>query len=41
MVVVQFEEVLQGLGWEKIETRWSPPMVISQESQTIEVPVRV
>jgi len=35
------DEVLQSLGWKKIETRWSPPMVISQESQTIEVPARV
>lgn len=35
------DEVLQNLGWKKIETRWSPPVVISQESQTIEVPARV
>ena len=32
------EEVLRGLGWKRIQTKWSPPVVISQESQTIQVP---
>lgn len=35
------DEVLQSLGWKKLETKWSPPVVISQESQTIQVPTRV
>jgi len=35
------DEVLQSLGWKKIETRWLPPVVISQESQTIQVPAKV
>ena len=36
-----FEEVLRDLGWRRIQTKWSPPIVISQESQTIQVPVKV
>ena len=31
-------EVLNNLGWRRVQTRWEPPVVISQESQTIRVP---
>ncbi len=32
-------EVLQDLGWKHARTKWIPPIVISQESQTVEVPI--
>ena len=32
------EETLNDLGWRRIQARWAPPVVISQESQTIRVP---
>ena len=32
------EEVLQDLGWKKIKRKWNPPIVVSQESQTVLVP---
>jgi len=31
------EEVLRDLGWRKIKKRWTPPVVVSQEFQTIQV----
>jgi len=31
------EEVLRDLGWKRIQKKWSPPIVISQEFQTIQV----
>ena len=31
------EEVLRDLGWKRVQTKWSPPVLISQESQTIRV----
>jgi len=34
------EEVLRGLGWKRVQAKWSPPVVISQESQTIRVPAK-
>lgn len=34
------KKVLQNLGWKQIQTKWSPPVVISQESQTVRVPAR-
>jgi hypothetical protein len=34
------EEILGDLGWKKIQAKWIPPAVISQESQTIQVPIR-
>lgn len=34
-------EVLQDLGWKRVQTKWTPPIVISQESQTVRVPVGV
>ncbi len=33
------EEVLLDLGWERIQAKWHPPVLISQESQTVKVPV--
>jgi len=33
------EEVLRDLGWKRIQTKWNPPVVVSQESQTVRVPV--
>ena len=34
------EDALRDLGWKKVQTRWNPPLVISQESQTVRVPAR-
>jgi predicted RNase H-like HicB family nuclease len=31
------EDVLKDLGWKKVHKQWSPPVVISQESQEISV----
>ena len=31
------EEVLRDLGWKRIQKKWRPPIVISQEFQTIQV----
>ncbi len=30
-------DVLKDLGWKKIQKKWIPPLVISQESQEISV----
>ncbi|MEK7624310.1 MAG: hypothetical protein AAB404_01095 [Patescibacteria group bacterium] len=35
------EESLLDLGWRKAHSKLVPPIVISQESQTIRLPVRV
>lgn len=35
------KEVLLDLGWRKIQSKLVPPVVISQEYQTIRVPTRV
>jgi len=34
------EDVLKDLGWKKIQAEWNPPIVISQESQSIKIPVK-
>ena len=34
------EGVLRDLGWKRIQAKWNPPVVISQESQTVRVPAR-
>jgi len=34
------ENVLTGLGWKKVRTKWNPPIVVSQESQNIKVLVK-
>ncbi len=31
------EEVLSDLGWRRAQAKWNPPVVISQESQTVRV----
>lgn len=35
------DDVLGSLGWQKIERRWQPPVVISQESEMINVPSQI
>ncbi len=32
-------EVLEDLGWKKINAQWQPPLVVGQESRTINVPL--
>jgi len=32
------EEVLRDLGWKRVQTKWNPPLVISQDFQTVRVP---
>ncbi len=32
------EQVLFDLGWKKIQAKWNPPIVISQDFQTIKIP---
>ena len=34
------DEVLGGLGWNKVNKNWKPPVVVSQQSETITVPAR-
>jgi hypothetical protein len=34
------EEVLYNLGWKRIKAEWTPPMVISQRSYNVRVPVK-
>lgn len=34
------EDVLRNLGWRRVRRKWSPPVVVSQESQTVRVPVK-
>ena len=29
------DKVLTNLGWQKIQAKWNPPIVISQEIQTV------
>ena len=33
------DEVLESLGWQKIKKRWSPPFLVSQESQMFQFAV--
>jgi len=35
------KEVLEGLGWEKVKDKWSPPFLISHTQKDIEIPVYV
>jgi predicted RNase H-like HicB family nuclease len=35
------EEVLQNLGWERQDKRWTPPAIIAHESQMIRLPAFV
>ena len=34
-------EVLQELGWKQIRAKWMPPAVISQEIESIKIPLKV
>ncbi len=34
------KEVLQELGWKRVETGWNAPVVISQESQLVRIPAK-
>jgi len=34
------DEVLRDLGWKRVRTGWKPPVIISQESQTVRVSAR-
>lgn len=29
------DEVLAGLGWKKVKTKWNPPVVVSQEIKEV------
>ena len=33
-------DVLGGLGWSKVNKNWKPPVVVSQQSETITVPAK-
>ncbi|MFH1145394.1 MAG: hypothetical protein V1707_00300 [bacterium] len=35
-----WEEVLQELGWERVRTKWMPPMVVAHETQAVRMQVR-
>jgi len=34
------DEVLRGLGWKRVQSKWSPPIIISQELQSVRVPAK-
>ena len=34
-----FDEILDELGWQKVKKEWKPPVIVSQQSKTISVPV--
>lgn len=33
------DEVLNGLGWQKIKKQWTPPMLITQEITNFRIPI--
>jgi hypothetical protein len=33
------DEVLDELGWQKVKKEWKPPVVVSQQSEMIRVPI--
>lgn len=35
------EEVLFGLGWQKVKKEWVPPFVVSQGSENVRLPISV
>ncbi|MBI4127649.1 MAG: hypothetical protein HY459_01115 [Parcubacteria group bacterium] len=35
------EEVLSELGWQKAKRQWRPPLLVSRESQSLRVPLRL
>jgi len=34
------DEVLESLGWQKVKKQWAPPVLISQESESIQLAVK-
>ncbi|MDP1629448.1 MAG: hypothetical protein Q8L57_02395 [bacterium] len=34
------DEVLENLGWQKVKKQWTPPSLISQESEKIQLSVK-
>ena len=36
-----FNEVLTDLGWQKMQNKWAPPVMISQELEHFRIPVSV
>lgn len=32
------DEVLSDLGWKKANNEWTPPVIVSQEQQTVRIP---
>jgi predicted RNase H-like HicB family nuclease len=35
------DEVLQNMGWRKTQKKWTPPLIVSQESSEIHIPLSV
>lgn len=33
------DQALRDLGWKRVQARWTPPLVVSQGLQTVQVPV--
>jgi hypothetical protein len=33
------DEVLADLGWRKVRKRWTPPVLVAQESESIKIPL--
>lgn len=34
-----WEQVLSECGWQKVKHEWSPPRIIGQENQEVEIPI--
>lgn len=34
------DEILKDLGWRKIKKQWTPPIIISQNMESIKIPMR-
>lgn len=34
------EEVLENLGWRKVKKQWMPPILVSQDSEKIQVAIK-
>ncbi len=34
------DEVLRDLGWKRVQAKWNPPVLISQELQMVQVPAK-
>ena len=35
------DEVLQNMGWRKVQKQWTPPLIVAQESSEIHIPLSV